>query len=154
MGARKLLLPYNFSEADRKAMEFVVQTFSGIKGVEVTLFHAYQTLPAVEVQSQEVTERLQGGMAYLRSKIAELEQEFQAVKGRLIAGGFERGAVKEIFKPRRKDIAGEILELHGARKFDCIVLSRRPGRIGRLFTGSVHAKLIAALKDVTICLVG
>jgi nucleotide-binding universal stress UspA family protein len=153
MGTRRLLLPYNFSEADRKALEFALQTFGHQKGVEVTLFHAYQTLPAIEVQSQEVTDRLQGGMAYLRSKITELEQEFQGVKRRLIDGGFDKGAVKEIFKPRRKDIAGEIVDLHGARKFDCIVLSRRPGRIGKLFTGSVHAKLISALKNVTICLV-
>jgi hypothetical protein len=153
MGTQRVLLAYNFSEADRKALEFTVDTFSGRKNIEVTLFHAYQMLPAVEVQDREVTERLKSGMAYLHTKISELEKDFQAAKGRLIEGGFKPAQVREMFKPRRKDIAAEIIELHAGKPFDCIVLSRRPGKIGRLFTGSVHAKLVSALKNLTICLV-
>jgi hypothetical protein len=71
----------------------------------------------------------------------------------LIEGGFEPAQVKEMFRPRRKDIAAEIIELHAAKRFDCIVLSRRTGKIGRLFTGSVHGKLVSSLKNLTICLV-
>jgi hypothetical protein len=153
MGTQRLLLPYNFSEADRKALEFTLDTFARKKGIEITLFHAYQLLPAVEVQGREVTERLRSGMSYLQAKITELEKDFQAVRERLIEGGFEPAQVREMFRPRRRDIAAEIIELHAAKRFDCIVLSRRPGKIGRLFTGSVHGKLVSSLKNLTICLV-
>jgi hypothetical protein len=153
MGTQKLLLPYNFSEQDRRALEFAVSTFSARGDVEVTLFHAYPVLPAIEAQNREVTERLKGGMAYLQSKIGELESDFQAVKKELIQGGFRAERVKDLFKPRKKDVVNEIIDLHHSERFDCIVLSRRPGRIGRFFTGSLHLKLISSLKMVTVCVV-
>ncbi len=153
MGTQKLLLPYNFSEQDRRALEFTVDTFASRSDAQITLFHAYPLLPAIEVQNQEVTERLKGSMAYLHSKIAELETDFQAVKNELIEGGFRPEQVKELFKPRKKEVVHEIIDLHHVERFDCIVLSRRPGRIGRFFTGSLHLKLISSLKKVTVCVV-
>jgi len=41
MAGKRLLLPQNFTPNDRKALDFVVDTFGQLEDVEVTLFHAY-----------------------------------------------------------------------------------------------------------------
>ena len=153
MGTQKLLLPYNFSEQDRRALDFAIDTFASRGESEITLFHAYPMLPAIEVQDKEVTERLKGSMAYLHAKIGELESEFLAVKEELVKGGFAPGRVKAVFKAKKKEILNEILDLHHDERYDCIVVSRRPGRIGRFFSGSLHVKLISSSKKVTVCVV-
>jgi hypothetical protein len=57
------------------------------------------------------------------------------------------------FKPRKKEIAAEIIDFHASEKFNLMVLNRKAGRIGRYFTGSVHAKVAAALRNTTVCIV-
>lgn len=153
MGTQKLLLPYNFTERDRKALEFAADTFAPHADVEVTLFHAYLSLPEVDIQDQQVTERLKGGMGYLQAKVGELESDFKNVRDELIDRGFPPARVRAIFRPRKKEVLGAILDLHQRERFNLIVLNRRPGRIGRFFAGSLHAKLISALTNVTICVV-
>lgn len=153
MGTQKLLLPYDFSKSGRKALEFTVNTFGMRKDVVVTLFHSYRMLPALEVDDKQVTDRLRGGMAYLSSKISELEAEFQSIKAELIQGGFRPEQIKERFSPRKKDVADEIIDLHNLEQFNYIVIGRRHGKIGRFFPGSVHLKLISALKNVSLCIV-
>lgn len=153
MSTQKLLLPYDFSTSGRKALEFTLNTFGMRKDVVVTLFHSYRMLPAIEVHDKQVTDRLRGGMAYLTSKISELEAEFQSVKQELIQGGFRPEQIRERFSPRKKDVAEEIIELHNIEHFNCIVLGRRHGKIGRFFPGSVHLKLISSLKNVSLCIV-
>ena len=59
----------------------------------------------------------------------------------------------QVFKPRKKDIAGELVDLYGETHFELLVLSRKPGKVSRFFTGSVHQKVLATLKDTTICVV-
>lgn len=39
MASEKILLPYNFTGYDQRALDFVIRTFSHLKDVEVTLFH-------------------------------------------------------------------------------------------------------------------
>ncbi len=153
MGTQKLLLPYNFSDRDRKALEFTASTFAPQGDAEVTLFHAYLSLPEVQIQDRHVTERLKGGMGYLQAKISELETEFQKVRDELIDRGFPPARVRTIFRPRKKEVLDAILDLHHREHFNLIVVSRRPGRIGRFFAGSLHTKLIDALANVTICVV-
>jgi hypothetical protein len=153
MGTQKLLLPYNFSDRDRKALDFTASTFAPQGDVEVTLFHAYLSLPNVQIQDRQVTERLKGGMIYLQAKISELETEFQNVRDELIDRGFPPARVRSVFRPRKKEVLDAILDLHQRERFNLIVVSRRPGRIGRFFAGSLHTKLIDALTNVTICVV-
>jgi hypothetical protein len=153
MGTQKLLLPYNFTDRDRKALEFTASTFAPQGDVEVTLFHAYLSLPEVQVQDRQVTERLKGGMSYLQAKVSELESEFQNVRDELVDRGFSLARVRTVFRPRKKEVLDAILDLHHRERFSLIVVSRRPGRIGRFFAGSLHSKLISALTNVTICVV-
>jgi len=153
MGTQKLLLPYNFTDRDRKALEFTADTFASHGGVEVTLFHAYLSLPPVQARNRQVTERLQGGMGYLRATISELESDFQNVRDELIDRGFAPAMVRALFRRREKGLLDAILDLHQRERFNLIVLSRRPGRMGRFFDSSLHAKLLSALTNVTVCVV-
>jgi hypothetical protein len=153
MGTAKLLLPYNFTEKDRRALNFTVSTFVSRPDIEVTLFHGYPLAPSVDATEGQVTERLKGGLAYLQSKLTELESEFETVRDHLIEGGFAPAQVRALFRPRKREVAAEIIELHRRERFQIIVMSRSRGRIGRFFGSSVHAKLFAALGDVTVCVV-
>lgn len=58
MAKQKILLPYNFTEMDQKAADFAIRTFSLQEGIEITLFHAYTPLPAIETDSGTVMGRL------------------------------------------------------------------------------------------------
>ena len=153
MGAQKLLLPYNFTDRDRNALEFTARTFVPQGDAEITLFHAYLSLPEVPVQDRPVSDRLKGGMGHLRAKIRELESDLQNVRDELIERGFAPAQVRTVLRPRTKDVLDAILDLHRRERFHLIVLSRRPGRISRLFAGSLHTKLLSVLTNVTICVV-
>jgi hypothetical protein len=153
MGTQKLLLPYNFTDRDHKALEFTASTFAPQGDVEVTLFHAFLSLPEVQIQDRQVTERLKGGMGYLQAKISELESDFKNVRDELIDRGFPPARVRAVFRPRKKELLNAILDLHQRERFDIIVLSHRPAMVGRFFAGSLHTKLISALTNVTICVV-
>ena len=153
MAAKKLLLPYNFTASDRKALDFTIRNFAHREDIEVMLFHAYTPLPDVELRSETVTGRLKESFSYLNQKLSELEITFQEVKDELAKKGFGLDRVKSTFKPRKKEIAGEIIDLHSNEKYDIMVLSRKTGRIGRFFSGSVHSKVIAALRNTTVCVV-
>lgn len=153
MAGKRLLLPQNFTPNDRKALDFVVNTFGRLEGVEVTLFHAYTPLPPVEISNSTVTEKLRGNMSFLHQQISEKEAGMKAIKVELIEGGFAESSIREVFRPRKKDIAGEILDLYGEMHFEYLVLNCRPGKVSRFFTTSVHHKVLAALNNTTVCVV-
>ena len=153
MAGKRLLLPQNFTPNDRKALDFVVNTFGQREDVEVTLFHAYTPLPQVEVSQSTVTDKLRANMSFLQQQVQEKEAGIKAVKTALVENGFAESRVQQVFKPRKKDIAGEVLDLYGEKHFEYLVLSRSPGKVSRFFTGSVSHKVLAALKNTTVCVV-
>jgi len=153
MGIQKLLLPYNFTDRDRKALEFTASTFAPHGNVEITLFHAYVWLPQAPVHDRQLSERLKSGMDYLQTRIRELESDFHNVRDELIDRGFAPAQVRALFRPRKKELLDAILDLHRRERFSLIVLSRGPRRISRFFAGSLHTGLLSALTDVTICVV-
>jgi nucleotide-binding universal stress UspA family protein len=153
MAAQKILLAYNFSTSDRKAMEFAVRNFADRPDTEITVFHAYTPLPSIEVSGESITGKLKESFSYLNQKISELEEALQAVRAELVQRGFTETRVKSIFKPRRKDIAGEIMEVSNEIHFDIVILNRKPGRVARFFSGSVHAKVLSAMRNTVLCIV-
>jgi hypothetical protein len=153
MGGINILLPYNFTPNDRKAMEFVLRTFSCLEEVECTLFYAYTPVPEIETSGASVMGKLRGNLGYLNQKISEQETELLAVKTELTQGAFAENKVHHIFKPRKKDIAAEIIDLIRKDRYDVIVLNRKPGKVARYFSGSVHTKVLAGLKKATVCIV-
>jgi hypothetical protein len=153
MTSQKILFPYNFTSYDQKALDFVVRTFVHLKDVEVSLFHTYTSVPEIEIRENPVMDKLKDSLSYLSQKIKEQEAALNVAKHNLLENGFSKNQIHYIFKPRNKDIAGEIIDLALNGHFNLIVINRKPGKITRLFTGSVFNKVASTLKDITICLV-
>ena len=97
--------------------------------------------------------KLKGNLSYLSQQIMQQETELKAVKEKLVQSGFAQSRVHTIFKPRKKDIATEIIEVATQDKFGVIVINHKSGKASRFFTGSVFSKVVSALKDVTVCIV-
>ena len=153
MAAQKILLPYNFTILDQKALAFAINTFAHLENVEITLFHAYTPLPEIKAESTSVMGKLKGDLSYLSQKIMQRETEFKAVEEKLLQGGFAQSGIHSAFKPRKKDIASEIIEFVSKDKFNVIVINHKSGKASRFFTGSVFSKVVSALKDTTFCIV-
>ncbi|MEW6672391.1 MAG: universal stress protein [Thermodesulfobacteriota bacterium] len=153
MAGQKVLLPYNFTDMDRKATEFAVKTFAGAKDCNITLFHTYTPLPKIETDSSTVMGRLSASMQFLSQQQRKKEDSLLEVKAYLRERGFAEGQLAYIFRPRSKPLADEIIDTAATGKFDVIILNYRPYRITRLFIQSVHNKVVTALKDVAVCIV-
>ncbi len=153
MDGHKILLPYNFTPYDQKAINFIVTTFANQKDIKITLFYAYTPLPSMEVSDDTVTGRLRDSVSYLTKKISEQEAALQSIKDQLVQSGFASADIKCVFKPRKKDVALEIIDLWSTEKFNLIVLNHKRGRVKRFFTGSVYNKLVESLNNTTVCIV-
>ena len=153
MATKKILLPFNFTIYDQKALDFVISTFASQQDVEVTLFHCYTPPPAIEMRGSPVMEKMRGNLGYLSQKINEYEDELKLVKTRLVKDGFTQNQVHTVFEPKKKDIAGDIVDITSKGGFDVVVLNRKYGKIGRFFTGSIFQKVVTSLKDTTVCIV-
>jgi nucleotide-binding universal stress UspA family protein len=153
MVIQKILLPYNFTPLDQKAVDFTIEAFSHLKAVEITIFKAYAPLPKIEASDAAGTGKLKESMVYLTDRLARRESELNDVKQKLISKGFDESRIKTIYKPRQKDVASEIIELNMYNRFDVIILNRKQGQISRFFSGSISQKIIMSLKDTTVCVV-
>ncbi len=153
MSSQKILLPYNFTSYDRKALDFAIRSFAHQKDVEITLFNAYTPVPEIEVRGSPVMEKMRGTLGYLSQKIKEQEDELKVVRNKLLGKGFSEDRIHTIFEPKKKDIAGDIIDLALKGRFNVVVLNRKPGKIIRFFTGSVFNKVETSLKEATVCIV-
>jgi nucleotide-binding universal stress UspA family protein len=153
MAGQKLLLPFNFTEQDRKALDFVIQTFAHVKDIEISVFHAYTPIPEIEASDASVTGRLKDQLGYLTTKLAEQETALQEVKNALMQSGFPESSISCTFKARKKDIAAEIVDVISNEDYDIVILNHKAGRVKRFFTGSVYHKVLGGIKGVTVCVV-
>jgi len=153
MDTPKILLPYNFTSFDKKALDFVCRTFSDQKGAEVTLFNAYTPAPTIEMRGSPIMEQMKNNLSYLSQRVKEQEEALHVVKNHLLGKGFSEDNIDIVFEPKNRDVAGDIIDLAQNRRFNVVVLNRKPGKIARFFAGSVSSKVIAALKNATVCIV-
>lgn len=153
MASQKILLPYNFTSNDQKALDFVIRSFAHQQDVELTLFNAYTSVPDIEVRGSPIMETMRGNLSYLSQKIKEQEDELMVVRNKLLERGFSKDRIHTVFEPKKKDIAGEIVDLALKGRFNVVVLNRKPGKIARFFTGSVFDKVVTSLKETTVCIV-
>jgi nucleotide-binding universal stress UspA family protein len=153
MAIQKILVAYNFTNLDQKALDFVTSAFAHIEGVEITVFHAFTPVPDIETQASVVTGKLKGSLSYLSQQILQRENDLKKVTAKLAENGFDESRIHTVFRPRKKDIAGEIISLTRDTKFDAIVLNRKASRVARFFSGSVSQKVVMTLKDTTVCIV-
>ena len=153
MDIQKILLPFNFTPNDHKAVDFVIQTFAHLGKVELTVLNAYTPVPDIETQDASVMGKLKGNLNYLGQKVMQQEAALNKVREKLIQGGFGESRVKTVFKARKKDVAAEIVALAAREHFDVIVINHKPGKATRFFTGNVFSKVVNAVKDITVCIV-
>ena len=153
MAVQKILVPYNFTHNDQKTLNFVMRNFLHQQDVDVTLFHAYTPPPKIEASQNTVTAKLSSNLRYLTQRIAEQENELKKVTQTLQERGFSENNLHYIYQARKKDTAGEIIDIVNKWKFQIVVLSHKPGRIARFFTGTVFTKVVTSLANTTVCIV-
>jgi len=153
MDTPKILLPYNFTSYDKKALDFVCRTFSDKKEAEVTLFNAYTPVPTIEMRGSPIMEQMKDNLSYLSQRVKEQEDALHVIKNHLLGKGFSEDHIDIVFEPKNRDVAGDIIDLAQNGRFNVVVLNRKPGKIARFFAGSVSSKVVAALKNVTVCIV-
>ena len=151
--SRKILLPYNFTKNDEKALDFVIHTFAKQQDDEVTLFNAYTPPPDIDLSGNPVMEKISSSVNYLRKRMHDQEEALKSAKEKLIESGFSENRIKYVFEPKEKDIAQDIIDVSLKGRFDIVVINRKPGRIARFFVGSVFDSVVIALKNVTVCIV-
>jgi len=152
MAEQKILVPYNFTTAEEKALGFVINTFAHRKDVKITLFNTYTPLPVVDMGASPEMRKMRDAMAVVAKDIEEKEAGLKAAKDYLLKNGFSDDQVDYIFRERKKSIADEIIVCAFRGHYTVLVLSRQPGKVTRLFARSVHSKVLSTLKDVTICI--
>ena len=153
MAGRKVLVPYNFTANDEKALDFVIRKFASEEDVAVTLFNAYTPAPEVQVRNNPIMEKMSANLAYLRQKVREQEEELKGAKKRLVQNGFSEDRVDCVFKPMRKDVAREVVDLARKERCDVVVVNRNPANIKRFFTISVAERVTRDLKDIEVVVV-
>lgn len=150
MATIRILLPYNYSPNDQKAIRFAIDAFSGEKKNRFTLFHAYTPMPDVDVKANPENVKMRSGMTYLATELKEKENALKGMADHLLEKGVDGEAVTCVFKKRVKSAAEEIVD--AASGHSVIVLSRGAGKVTHFFTRSIYARVVAALKGVTICI--
>ena len=153
MAIQKILVAYNFTHLDQKAIEFVTSTFAHLDGVEITFFHAYTPIPEIDTQTSTVTGKLKSSLSYLSQQIMQRENDLKKVTENLSKNDLVNSQIHTIFRARKKDIASEIINLNRDINFDAIVLNRKASRVTRFFSGSVSHKVLMTLKETTVCIV-
>lgn len=152
MDGNKILLPYNFTDMDKKALDFIIHTYIKHENVSITVFHAYAPVPDIDVDKSSVMEKISGSLHYLRQQVVEQENRMVEVKQYLVAAGFQDNRVKYLYQPKKKDIAREIIDLARNNKYDTIVLSRS-GTVTGFFMPSVFNKVVTTLKQVVVTVI-
>jgi nucleotide-binding universal stress UspA family protein len=153
MAGQKVLLAYNFTPYDQKSLDFVARTFLGRGDVEITLFNAYTPVPHLDTKDTQVVDRMKGNIHYLYQKIDEQREVLRAAVESLVERGFQPHQVRSVFRPRKKDIATEIIEYAREERYAVVIVNRKPGRVTRFFTGNVFSKVVSGLQDTVICVV-
>ena len=147
------LVPYNFTRQDQKALDFLIQTFVHLPNTVITLFHCYTPVPEISSRDNPIMEKVRGNLSYLHQTIKVHQESLEEAKQYLASKGFAADRIQTLFKPRKKDIATEIVDLIEERSFDLTVLNRNPGKVTRFFSGSVFNKVIQAVRGTSVCVV-
>ncbi len=153
MTIQKLLIPFNYTPYDQKALDFVIRHFANQQNIEVTLFSVYSSVPEIKPIGSPIMEKMKNNLIYLAQKNKELETALVEAQETLTKGGFSASRVNYSFVPRKKDIASEIIRMVRTENFDIIILNHKPGKATHLFTGNVFSKVVNAVSNCAVCVV-
>jgi pentose-5-phosphate-3-epimerase len=153
MAGSKILVPFNFTNWDEKALHHVARNYAGVPRIKVTLFHVYMPPPDIDTYSNPALQRLKSTMASFSEEARKKERDLKRIIQDLHQTGFLENQLDYVIKPRQKSLGAEIVEMVLNESYDTIVMSREPGKVTRAFTRSVHDKLLSSLKGVTISII-
>jgi hypothetical protein len=152
MDENKILFPYNFTDMDNKALNFIIHTYVGQENVFVTIFHTYAPIPEIILDRNSVMEKMSSNLHYLRQQILEQESRMVDIKQRLMDGGFQENQVNYLYLPKKRDLAKEIIVLARDEGYQTIVLNRSRALSG-FFKTSVFNKVVTTLKNMNITII-
>ncbi|MDQ1334980.1 MAG: hypothetical protein QG552_1930 [Thermodesulfobacteriota bacterium] len=153
MAGKWILVPYNFTDYDERALHYVIRTFADQKAVHVTLLHVYIPLPELDSYSHAGLGRLKTTMASMWTEVREKEQELKRVREDLIDNGFQEDQVSCMFIPRVKNIGSELVEAARKGPYNIVVISQKPRKATRAFTRRIHDILITELRNMEIVII-
>ncbi|MBF0233800.1 MAG: universal stress protein [Desulfamplus sp.] len=145
MATHNVLVPSNFMINDDKSLVFVIQNYSNVKDVQITLFHAYPPVPEIDVKNNPIMEKMVSNLSHIEPYLKELEKDLHKSKEKLVMSGFKSSQVHCIFTPLKNDIATDIIKLVREKSFDTVVMNRNPNKIARFFFKSVSKTISARL---------
>ncbi|WP_300464198.1 hypothetical protein [Desulfobacula sp.] len=137
----KILIPYNFTPNDEKAIEFVGRRYGKRKHVEITLFHAFTPVPEIDNRNNPIMDKVVHNTTYLHRQQDEQKNALEVARQKLINYGFDGNDIKCRYLPVKKDVADDIIRLWKTEAFDAVVLNRNPGNIINYFTRSISKRV-------------
>lgn len=146
MTLSRVLVPLNFMANDDKSLVFVIQKYSHDKSAEITLFHAYTSVPEIDVRNNPIMEKMSSNLSYLKQCQEAREEELKKAKDKLVKGGFEALQVNYVFRSLKSNIATDIISLVKEKKFNVVVMNRTPNKIAKFFMRSVSKKVSDGLR--------
>ena len=152
MAIQKILVYYNFTAQEEKTLDFVARTYANRDDVQVTLFNAYTSLPTIDMQAGPEMTKMKMGLARLADGVREKEEGLKSAKDFLVRNGLQDDQVDYLFKEKEKSTADEIIHTVSKHHYRVLVLTREP-KVGGLFGCSIHARVLAALNNITVCVV-
>jgi hypothetical protein len=152
MTTPRILVPYNFTMIDEKALAFVIETYARHPDASVTLFHAYTPLPDLDVTANPEIKKTMSGLNYLKNELAEKEKGLEAIRQRFLDSGFAEGKVDYVFKKKSKSHTDEIVAVAKEGRYGVLVLGRKPGMVSQLFSRNVHERLLSMLPGIVVCI--
>ena len=140
-----ILIPYNFTRNDEKAIDFVGQRYADHKDVSITLFHAFTPVTEIDDPNNPIMKKVIRNTAYLRCQQEDQKEALNLARNKLMNHGFAEHHIKCLFMPAKQDIADSIIALCKTDKIDVVVLNRNPWNIINYFSRSISKKVVRKL---------
>jgi nucleotide-binding universal stress UspA family protein len=156
----KLLVAIDGSQCSQRAVEYVARQFSGLSGLEITLFHVLPYVPAVFwddghiKSSEEVEARKKLVDLWLANQTSRLDPIFHEAAAVLTKGGIRPEQITVRSVSDSIDAAGSIIEEAKTGGYQTVVMGRCGRTAGeRLLMGSVTTKVINYGTGMALCVV-
>ena len=142
----EVIIPYNFTENDKKSIDFVINHYLDSLDVQLTLFHGYTPVPEINSQNNPIMDKMNRAVSHLRNQLKEQEEMLEGVKQNLIEKGFHHQNIKCKFVPLVEDIASDLTLLIKNEHYDAVVFNKTPGNIINYFTRSISGRVLKAFE--------
>jgi hypothetical protein len=153
MVGKRVLVPFNFTDYDERALHYVMRTFAGQERVFITLFHVYTPLPELDGYSSPSLARLKTTIASMWQELREKEMDLKRVKEDLVENDFHESQIDYQSKPGTKNIGAEIVEATRKGNYDIVIISQKPKKATRAFRRKVHDALLSELVNTEIVII-